>query len=75
MLFIQLKNTASSYNLILNPQTIHCDFEKGAIKAIKLHFPNAKIVGCHFHFTNAINKKVGELGFFFILFYLINLIS
>ena len=37
---------------------IHCDFEKGAIKAFKLHFQGVKILGCHFHFTSAIHKKV-----------------
>ena len=62
MLFTQLKKTASENNLELKPETINCDFEKGAIKAIKLHFPNAKIRGCHFHFSSAIHKQVGELG-------------
>ena len=46
----------------MNPKTISCDFEKGAIKAFKFHFPGVKIIGCHFHFTSAIYKKVIELG-------------
>ena len=62
MLFSQLKNVAAENNIELNPKTIHIDFEKDVIKAIQLHFPNAKIIGCHFHFTNAIYKQVVELG-------------
>ena len=62
MLFSQLKNVAAENNIDPNPKTIHIDFEKGVIKAIQLHFPNAKIIGCHFHFTNAIYKQVVEFG-------------
>ena len=58
----QLKLRASEANLELKPESIHCDFEKGAIKAFKFHFPGVKIQGCHFHFTSAIYKKVVELG-------------
>ena len=53
----QLKLLASEYGLVLNPKIIHCDFEKGAIKAFRLAFPGVKISGCHFHFTSAIHKK------------------
>ena len=52
----QLKLRASEANLELKPEFISCDFEKGAIKAFKLHFPGVKIQGCHFHFTSAIRK-------------------
>ena len=58
----QLKFSASEQNLVLNPETISCDFKKGSIKALKFHFPSFKINGCHFHFTSAIFKKVSELG-------------
>jgi hypothetical protein len=33
-----------------------------SLKAFKNHFPGVKILGCHFHFTSAINKKIGDLG-------------
>jgi hypothetical protein len=49
-----LKDRADEEGLVLNPEVISCDFEQGAIKAFKRHFPNAKIAGCHFHFSNAI---------------------
>ena len=58
----QLKLKAEEANLILNPKKISCDFEKGVIKAFKFHFPGVKIIGCHFHFSSAIYKKVVELG-------------
>ena len=48
--------------LVLKPNIISCDFEKGAIKAFKLAFPGVKIQGCHFHFTSAIHKKIVDLG-------------
>ena len=34
----QLKIQASEHNLVLNPQTIACDFEREAIKAFKINF-------------------------------------
>ena len=39
MMLTQLKIQASEHSLVLNPQTIACDFEKGAIKAFKINFP------------------------------------
>ena len=38
-MFKHLKIQAAEENIELKSQTIHCDFEKGAIKAIKYHFP------------------------------------
>ena len=57
-----LKDRADEAGLVLNPEVISCDFEKGTIKAFKRHFPNAKIAGCHFHFSNAIHRKLCEIG-------------
>ena len=53
-MLIQLKESAQAVGLVLAPKVIHCDFEKGAIKAFKMHFPGVKIQGCHFHFSSAI---------------------
>jgi len=44
--------------LILAPKEIFVDFEQGAIKAFKFHFPGAKITGCHFHFSELGMKKL-----------------
>ena len=62
LMLTQLKLTASEHNLELKPSEIHCDFEKGAIKAFMLHFPGVKIRGCHFHFSRAIFKNLCNLG-------------
>ena len=58
----QLKFSASEQNLVLNPKTISCDFEKGTVKALTFHFQSVEINGCHFHNNSAIFKKVSELG-------------
>ncbi len=47
---------------VLAPKVVHCDFEKRAIKAFKMNFPGVKIQGCHFHFSDAIFKKVVYIG-------------
>lgn len=44
--------------LNIKPQTITCDFEKGLIKAIQKQFPNTTILGCLFHFKQAIRRKL-----------------
>ena len=46
-----------------DPATIGVDFEQGFINALKTVFPQAKIVGCLFHFKQAIRKKMVEMGF------------
>ena len=38
IMLTQLKIQASEHNLVLKPQTIACDFEKGALKAFKINF-------------------------------------
>ena len=38
------------------------DFEAAAVKACNLHFPNAIISGCSFHFTQSLWRKIQELG-------------
>ncbi len=43
------------------PNRITCDFETGLIPALQLEF-NARITGCYFHFTQAIFRKVQQLG-------------
>ena len=38
----------------LSPFAVHVDFEKALINAIRSQFPNAMIVGCYFHFKQAL---------------------
>ena len=62
-MFTNLNETAIKLDLSLNPSTISIDFELGMIKAVKSQFPNAKILGCHFHFSSGIYHKLVEIGF------------
>ena len=57
------QDEADNLDLKLNPKLIMVDFEKAAIKAFRRAFPSVRIKGCLFHFTNAIFKKVVDLGF------------
>jgi hypothetical protein len=41
---------------------INNDFESGLIEAVRTQFPHALHSGCHFHFTQAVWRKVQELG-------------
>ena len=45
----------------LEPQFIFMDFERAIINAMKSQFPNTIIVGCLFHFKQAIRKHLTEL--------------
>lgn len=49
-------NSKSQTNL--NPAYVHCDFEKGLINAVSSHFPDAQVVGCLFHFKQALARKM-----------------
>ena len=42
----------------MNPQRIQVDFEKAMMSAVKIVFPQCSIVGCYFHYTQAIWRKV-----------------
>ena len=38
----------------MSPKCIYCDFEKALINAIRSQFPKAEIIGCLFHWEQAI---------------------
>ncbi len=44
----------------VNPITVTVDFEKAFLKAVKKVFPNAECIGCHFHFKQAVRRKLIE---------------
>lgn len=44
------------------PQEILLDFENAAQNAFKLAFPNTDVKGCQFHLSQAVLRKVGQLG-------------
>ena len=53
-----LKNKINTKNL-----TITCDFETAMINSIKDTFIDARIVGCYFHFLQALIRKAKQLGY------------
>lgn len=58
------------FNKILNlepewqPQTIIIDFERAAMASIRTLFPNTVVRGCWFHSSQALWRKVGNIGKF-----------
>ncbi|KAE8974678.1 hypothetical protein PF005_g26353 [Phytophthora fragariae] len=45
----------------LKPAHVACDFEYAMIKAVKNQFPETRIIGCLFHFKQAIRRKMLKL--------------
>ncbi|POM59364.1 hypothetical protein PHPALM_31916 [Phytophthora palmivora] len=41
--------------------TVSCDFERGLINAVGDQFPEANIIGCLFHFMQAVRRKIQKL--------------
>ena len=48
--------------MVLLPDLLTCDFERGLISSIRLKFPTTHIRGCYFHFCQAVYRKVQTLG-------------
>ncbi|EGZ26009.1 hypothetical protein PHYSODRAFT_326955 [Phytophthora sojae] len=44
----------------LNPAEIVCDFEFSLISSVQTRFPNAEVVGCFFHFKQAIRRRLKD---------------
>ena len=61
-LFRALRDIMSKSNLVYSPKTIVSDYETGLISAIRQELPGTEHHGCLFHFTQAIYKKLQELG-------------
>lgn len=38
-----------------------CDFEAALISAVQVHFPNADVIGCLFHFEQAVRRRMQKL--------------
>ena len=53
--FIHLCFVLSNTKLL--PSTITCDFEKALISSCREQFPKVQIIGCLFHFKQALRKK------------------
>ena len=46
-----------------NPSEMQCDFELASQNSFKKCFPNATVYCCLFHFGQAVNRKIGSLGY------------
>ncbi|XP_052130715.1 uncharacterized protein LOC127751337 isoform X2 [Frankliniella occidentalis] len=46
----------------LNPDRIHCDFERGMMNALAMVFPHSLIVGCLWHYSVACSSQARILG-------------
>ncbi|KAL4112648.1 hypothetical protein QTP88_016396 [Uroleucon formosanum] len=59
--YVKLFSMINQLQPELHPTSVSCDFEHGAITAIKNSFENINIFGCYFHLSQNFLKKVGEL--------------
>jgi len=56
-----IRDSIVNMSLIFDPDVIVTDFEASTLEALKQHFPRARLVGCYFHFCQALWKKIQEL--------------
>jgi hypothetical protein len=57
-----LDQIVQSVDCKLVPGDLHFDFEKGLINSLRAVFPKARLVGCLFHFKQALQRKMKKLG-------------
>lgn len=50
--------------LDLEPTKVISDYETGLRNAFKAIYPTAKLIGCWFHFTNALRRKASKISNF-----------
>ncbi|KRZ02681.1 hypothetical protein T11_6487 [Trichinella zimbabwensis] len=61
-IFDNLISKATAFGVVLQPQTVICDFETALIPAVQGSFPAVNIQGCYIHFCPAVLRKVAEPG-------------
>ena len=61
-LFDILRQAIFALGAVLDPKIVVSDFESGLVDAMRVHFPQTSHSGCHFHYTQAVYKKVQDLG-------------
>ena len=62
VMFGRIRDAMSRLKYVFNPASIMSDFEASLIEAVQLQFPNARHLGCHFHFGQALWRKIQEVG-------------
>jgi len=58
----KIRDEVSNAGGIVNPKIIVSDFESGYIAAFKRHYPDSLHSGYHFHYSQALWRKVQEEG-------------
>ncbi|KRX67864.1 hypothetical protein T06_4849, partial [Trichinella sp. T6] len=61
-IFDNLILKVASLGVVLQPQTIICDFETALIPAVQGSFPGVLVQDCYFHFCQVVRRKVADLG-------------
>lgn len=61
-MFRHVKAIALDYDLELELEQIHLDFEKASHQAVRVVWPNISVKGCHFHLSQAWYRKIASLG-------------
>lgn len=57
-----LVTKAAQIGLVFSPQIVCIDFEMAMLRTLQRLFPNSRIRGCLFHYSQAIWRKVQSLG-------------
>ena len=74
-MFNVIKERCSSLGVSFVPNKILSDYESGFLKACELSFPEAKKMGCYFHYTQSLYKRIlsfFRLSEYFHIFGLVN---
>ncbi|XP_003371102.1 conserved hypothetical protein [Trichinella spiralis] len=61
-IFDTLTVKAAALGVVLQPQTIICDFKTALIPAVQGSFPGVHVQSCYFHFCKVVLRKVADLG-------------
>lgn len=61
-MFRLLKAAAQQFGHVLDPQNVCIDFEQAMLASVQAIFPNCRIRGCLFHFSQAVWRHVQSLG-------------
>ena len=61
-MFNVIKERCCSLGVAFSPSQILSDYESGFLKACQLVFPEAQKMGCYFHYTQSIYKRIQRLG-------------
>lgn len=59
--YIHILQYIKSNVIDMNPKNVISDFECGIRNAFKYVYPEVKMIGCWFHYTNALRRKASKI--------------